>query len=109
MTQFATFAQWLRARRKARGLTQENLADRIGCSPETVRKIEAGRRRPSRQMVKVLAQHFDVSGEDEQALMRLARLGHEEDDSPAELALPQWPTGRAGRATQFPTPGPPRV
>ena len=37
-----SFGQWLRQHRKARDLTQEELADAIGCSPEMVRKIEAG-------------------------------------------------------------------
>ena len=37
-----TFGQWLTQRREARNLTQEELADRIGCSSETIHKIEAG-------------------------------------------------------------------
>ena len=37
-----SFSQWLRQKRKSRDFTQDELADRIGCSIETIRKIEAG-------------------------------------------------------------------
>src|SRR5215212_2477744 len=96
MTQFATFAQWLRSCRKARGLTQEELADHIGCSPETVRKIEAGRRKPSRHVAQLLAQYLGVPREEEEAWMRLARTGQEaEAEGPADAELPHLRTIRA--------------
>ena len=50
-----SFGQWLRQQRRARDLTQEELADRIGCSLWAIQKIEVGSRRPSRQMVDLLA------------------------------------------------------
>ena len=50
-----SFGQWIKNRRKALDLTQEALAQRVGCAPETLRKIEAGRRRPSQQLVELLA------------------------------------------------------
>ncbi|HET9493189.1 MAG TPA: helix-turn-helix transcriptional regulator, partial [Chloroflexia bacterium] len=58
-----TFGQWLRQQRKTRDLTQEELADRIGCSPWAIQKIEVGSRRPSRQMVELLAEYFAVPDE----------------------------------------------
>ncbi|MDQ5851000.1 MAG: helix-turn-helix transcriptional regulator, partial [Chloroflexota bacterium] len=36
--------------RHALELTQEALAERTGCAVQTIRKIEAGERRPSQQM-----------------------------------------------------------
>jgi transcriptional regulator with XRE-family HTH domain len=49
------FGQWLRQRRKELGLTQEELGERISYSGETIRKIEAGRRRPSKRLARLLA------------------------------------------------------
>src|SRR3954470_8637570 len=45
-----SFGQWLRQRRKALDLTQEDLAQLVGCSAETIRKYEADKRRPSKQL-----------------------------------------------------------
>ena len=80
------FGLWLRQRRIHFDLTQEQLADRIGCSPETVRKIEAGRRRPSRQMVEVLGGYLKVPAEEMDDLVRLARIAEDRDD----LQIPAW-------------------
>ena len=59
-----SFSQWLRQKRKSRDFTQDESADRIGCSIETIRKIEAGRRRPSRQMAELLAVALGAPSED---------------------------------------------
>ena len=40
MTQYVSFGQWLRSRRKALDLTQSELAEQIGCAEETIRKLE---------------------------------------------------------------------
>ena len=40
-----SFGYWLRRRRKALDLTQEALAQQVGCSEVTIRKIEADARR----------------------------------------------------------------
>ena len=49
------FGIWLRQRRKALDLTQEQLAATIDVSLPTIVKIEAGQRRPSRQVAELLA------------------------------------------------------
>ena len=36
----SSFGRWLQRRRKALDLTQEELAQRVGCAAETIRKIE---------------------------------------------------------------------
>ncbi len=43
-----SFGYWVRRRRKALDLTQEELAERVGCAVITLRKIEADERRPYR-------------------------------------------------------------
>ncbi len=50
-----SFGPWLRSRRTTLDLTQRALADHAGCSAETVRKLEADRLRPSRQLAERLA------------------------------------------------------
>lgn len=49
-----SFGQWIKNRRRALGWTQELLAEHVGCATETVRKIEADRRRPSQQLVEII-------------------------------------------------------
>lgn len=51
----ASFGLWLKERRKQLGLTQAGLAGCVGCTTVTIRKIEAGERRPSRQVAGLLA------------------------------------------------------
>jgi len=50
-----SFGYWVRRRRKALDLTQEELAQCVGCAMVTLRKIEADERRPSPQMAERLA------------------------------------------------------
>lgn len=67
------FATWLRQHRKALDLTQEQLAAAIDVSLPTIVKIEAGQRRPSRQVAELLARCLEVPPEEQAAFMRLAR------------------------------------
>jgi predicted ATPase/DNA-binding XRE family transcriptional regulator len=79
-----SFGQWLKQRRKALDLTQEGLAERIGCSYIAVHKIEAGTRRPSRQLAELLADLFQVPAEEREAFIAFARgLDHEATPSGA--------------------------
>lgn len=56
-----SFGYFVKRRRKALDLTQEDLARRVGCAVVTLRKIEADERHPSRQMAKRLAQCLELS------------------------------------------------
>jgi transcriptional regulator with XRE-family HTH domain len=58
------FCEWLKRRRKALDLTQVELAERAGCSVGTLRKIESGDRRPSKQLAGLLAKSLEISKED---------------------------------------------
>jgi predicted ATPase/DNA-binding XRE family transcriptional regulator len=53
------FGAWLRRIRLTRDLTQEALAEAVGCATQTIRSFELGRRRPSREMASRIA---DVLG-----------------------------------------------
>ena len=48
-----SFGLWLKARRRSMDLTQPDLAKRVGCSLETIVKIESGERRPSKQVAEL--------------------------------------------------------
>jgi predicted ATPase/DNA-binding CsgD family transcriptional regulator/DNA-binding XRE family transcriptional regulator len=74
-----SFGLWLRQRRKAQDLTQQGLADRVGCSWETIRKIEDGTRRPSRQIAELLAEQLGVQTEERAAFVQFARTSGEGD------------------------------
>lgn len=50
-----SFGYWIRRRRKALDLTQEELAQQVGCAVVSLRKIEADQRHPSPQMAQRLA------------------------------------------------------
>jgi predicted ATPase/transcriptional regulator with XRE-family HTH domain len=85
-----SFGDWLKVRRRALDLTQEELAERAGCSIFALRKIESGERRPSKQLAGLLAAALEVPEEDQGRFVRVAR---------GELNLERLhvppPTGRA--------------
>jgi predicted ATPase/transcriptional regulator with XRE-family HTH domain len=68
-----TFGEWLKRRRKELDLTQDELAERASCTVFTIRKIEAGLRRPSKQLAGLLAKHLEIPFEDQTTFIRVAR------------------------------------
>ena len=78
----ALFGQLVRKHRSMLGLTRQELAARVGCSAVTIRKIEAGERRPSRQMAGLLADHLVRGKSDRAALLAAARFSPERDPGP---------------------------
>src|SRR5688572_17898942 len=69
----ASFGEWLREKRKALKLTQEELAERVACSAITIRKIEAGERLPSEQVAQLLAQVLDIAPDRHDHFIMFAR------------------------------------
>lgn len=96
-----SFGQWVKNRRKALDLTQEALADRVGCAPETLRKVEADRRRPSQQLVELLAEQLGISAAEREVFLFLARSTGDEVPPPAPPSVKEQPL-RAG--SSLPTP-----
>jgi len=64
---------WLKQRRKELDLTQAELALRVGCAVSTIRKIEAGRLRPSTQIAERLADQLDLSSDVRAAFVHALR------------------------------------
>lgn len=70
---FPTFGAWLKTRRRACDVTQKELARAVGCAEITIRKIEADQLRPSKQLARELLELLDVRGNEQDALIKLAR------------------------------------
>ena len=68
-----SFGTWIKRRRKALDLTQQQLAQEIGCSPSLIFKIESDERRPSRQMAELLAEKLDSPPEQRPNFLKTAR------------------------------------
>ena len=68
-----SFGDWLKRRRSALGLTQEQLALQIHCSTSALRKFESEQRRPSAEVVEQLAEIFNISPDERESFLRFAR------------------------------------
>lgn len=73
MSDIISLGLWIKRRRKALDLTQGDLAQRVGCSLETIRKIEADARRPSRQIAAILAEQLGLPPIERAAFIQVAR------------------------------------
>src|SRR5262245_37782309 len=101
------FGRWVKQLRATLDLTQELLAGRVGCSIETIRKIESGERRPSRQVAELMAQALELPVGDRATFMRAARLQHdrgaeERQGKAAEARLDKDAEQPAGQGNEQP-------
>jgi transcriptional regulator with XRE-family HTH domain len=71
----SSFGEWLRARRNALDMTQFELAQRAGCAEDTIGRIEAGTRRPSKQVAATLAEALGLPPQSHADFVRFAREG----------------------------------
>jgi len=68
-----SFGAWIRQRRRALDLTQEDLAQCVGYSISAVRKIESDQRRPSSQVAELMADVLQIDPADRATFMKVAR------------------------------------
>src|SRR5437867_3124018 len=78
-----SFGRLLRRLRKARDLTQDALAQQAYCAVDTIKKIEAGLRQPSRQMAAQFADCLGLAGDERAAFLAAARPSISTDLPPA--------------------------
>ena len=71
----SSFGNWLKQRRKALDLTQQDVADQVGCSVVTIRKIEGDVARPSKQIAERLADALAVAPDERAAFVNFAWRG----------------------------------
>ncbi len=96
-----TFGPWLKQRRKALDLTQDALALQVGCTATTIRRIEAGTRRPSRQIAERLLHVLAIAPEDQLAIVGFARGTLPAPPPHRSTNLPVPATRLIGRAEQL--------
>ena len=91
-------------RRKEQGIGPDQLAELIGCSAITLLKIEAGERRPSRQLAELLAERLQVPPDERELFITFARLGRVDSAEPASevAARAPWRADRS-RLTNLPS------
>src|SRR5919202_5301768 len=73
MAEHPHLGDWMRQRRADLDLTQEALAEQIGCAVDTIRALEHGRRRASRPMADRLGTILAIPPEARAAFVALAR------------------------------------
>ena len=98
------FGLWLRRRRKALDLTQNALAQQVGCSLATIQKIESDARRPSRQIAELLARALEIPQADRETFLKVARRQRRVDrlPPPALSAAPLPGQTRPARRSNLP-------
>jgi predicted ATPase/transcriptional regulator with XRE-family HTH domain len=67
------FGAWLMARRKRLDLTREELAKMVNCSTPTLRKVENGERKPSKELAHRLASAMHIDENDRTRFVDFAR------------------------------------
>jgi predicted ATPase/DNA-binding XRE family transcriptional regulator len=98
-----SFGEWLKRRRSALGLTQEQLALQIHCSTSALRKFESEERRPSAEVVESLAEIFTIPPEERPSFLRFARgdwqafVGGDTENAP-------WHASKIEQQSNLPSP-----
>jgi predicted ATPase/transcriptional regulator with XRE-family HTH domain len=93
---------WMKGQRRTLGLTQAALAGRVGCSLDTIKKVEAGTLRPSRQLAQLLATELGVPpAERAEVIRRLRTAPPPPTPAPAIVAAS---TGRGAGGRRLPIP-----
>ena len=60
VTDEISFGEWLRKQRRARDLTRQALADQAGCAEITLRRIENGTLKPSKELAQILLEKLGI-------------------------------------------------
>ncbi|MDQ2692060.1 MAG: helix-turn-helix domain-containing protein, partial [Chloroflexota bacterium] len=68
-----SFGEWLRQRRRIRDLTQQELADEAGCARITLRRIESGGLKPSKELADILLEKLGIPGPERPGWVLFAR------------------------------------
>ena len=97
MAAVATFGQVIKHRRRALDMTQRDLANQVGYSVITIRKVETDERRPSRELAERLAHCLRIDPEQRSAFVG---LGRHEPVPAARSNLPAPLTRLIGRDTE---------
>jgi class 3 adenylate cyclase len=103
MDQNASFGYWIKRRRRALDLTQDELAQRVGCATGTIKKIESDERRPSRQMAERLADLLQLAPEERAPFLKAARAELTVDQLDIAIQPIESPATDAASLTAMPS------
>lgn len=70
----STFGRWVKRQRRALGLTQEQLAERVCCALVTIQKIETDVRRPSAEIAERIADALGIPSDMRDSFLTLGRI-----------------------------------
>ena len=73
MTTEISFGSWLRQRRRMLDLTQQACANLVGCARSTLRRIEAGDLKPSKELALILLEKLGIPESERPEWVRFAR------------------------------------
>ena len=68
-----SFGSWLRKQRRTLDLTRQTFADQVGCAEVTLRRIEAGTLKPSKQLAQTLLEKLGVPKAEQSQWIAFAR------------------------------------
>ncbi|NJN16615.1 MAG: helix-turn-helix domain-containing protein, partial [Oscillochloris sp.] len=103
------FKTLLRRSRTALDLTQESLAEAVGCAAQTIRSFEIGRRRPSREMAARIAAVLQLAPDKRDLFVRLARTPLSASETLPDQAVEPLPARAAFDQPLRPPPPPPLI
>ncbi len=91
MDSYTTFGPWVKYRRRELSITQDDLSHQVGCAISTIRKIENGILRPSRDMAQRIARFLEIDPALLPEFIKLARSPISSDPAPAAPGLAPLP------------------
>lgn len=68
-----TFGTWLRGERRRLDLSRQVLAGKVGCAEITLRRIESGTLKPSRELARILLEQIGIPGSEHDRWIPFAR------------------------------------
>src|SRR6266487_7070842 len=71
--QEVSFGEWLRKQRRALDLTRQAFADQVGCAEVTLRRIEAGTLKPSKELAGILMEKLGIPEDERSPWISFAR------------------------------------
>ena len=73
MQEELSFGTWLRKQRRALDLSRQAFADQVGCAEVTLRRIEAGTLKPSKDLANILLEKLGISQTEQPQWVSFAR------------------------------------
>ena len=101
MTEQVLFGEWLRKQRRALDLSRQALADQVGCAEITLRRIETGTLKPSRELALLLLEKIGVPQMEREDWIRFARGQSGMPSQAAPISKPAPRTNLPASLTSF--------